>query len=98
LDSPVSSSFGSSIVTAQGDIFLFDMSLTRAVTLAIALVMGACTLWSIRAVAQAPAAMTLEIEDYVAMPITGKLVGAETHDPPRRRSHTMSRDTPQTSR
>ena len=51
------------------------MYLDRVVSLAIALVMGACALWSISAAAPAPAQLTLEIQDYVAMPITGKLDG-----------------------
>jgi hypothetical protein len=48
------------------------------VALAIALVLGVGVPWRGGAAAQAPADMTLEIEDYVAMPITGKLVGAAT--------------------
>ena len=59
-------------------IFRLEMSLTRVVNLAIALVMAAGVLRHVTTSAQAPAVMTLEIEDYVAMPITGKLVGAET--------------------
>jgi len=51
---------------------------TRGVSLAMAFVMAACVLWRVSVAAQAPAEMTLEIEDYMAMPITGKLVGAET--------------------
>ena len=44
----------------------------------MALVMGTGALWRISVAAQAPAEMTLEIEDFVAMPVTGKLEGAQT--------------------
>ena len=54
------------------------MSLNRVLTIAIAIPITASSVWHIGFAAQAPAAMTLEIEDHVAMPITGKLVGAET--------------------
>jgi Glucose / Sorbosone dehydrogenase len=48
--------------------------------LSLALVTG-CALWTLSAFAQTPPTfpgLTIEIEDHVAMPITGKLVGAET--------------------
>lgn len=55
------------------------MSLTRVVTIVIGVVMFAyAATWRAGVNAQESAALTLEIEDHVAMPIAGKLVGAET--------------------
>jgi hypothetical protein len=51
------------------------MYLARVVSLAITTVMGVFVSWSASTGAQAPAELTLEIQDYVAMPITGKLDG-----------------------
>jgi hypothetical protein len=54
------------------------MSRAIVVCLAIATGMGICALWSAGAAAQAPAGLVLELQDYVEMPITGKLEGATT--------------------
>jgi hypothetical protein len=50
--------------------------------LSLALVTG-CALWTLSAFAQTPPTfpgLTIELEDHVAMPITGKLEGAQTPD------------------
>lgn len=57
------------------------MQRPKLVRLSVVFVVSMCALWSIRAIAQTPPTfpgLTIEIEDHVTMPITGKLVGAET--------------------
>src|SRR5688572_3342559 len=54
------------------------MPMSRFVVPAIAIAVGAYSSWFVGASAQAPAPLTIEIEDHVAMPITGKLEGAQT--------------------
>src|SRR5688572_9973817 len=57
------------------------MHLSDIVRPSIALLLSICALWSVRTAAQTPQTfpgLTIEIEDLIAMPITGKLVGAET--------------------
>jgi glucose/sorbosone dehydrogenase len=57
------------------------MHLANIVRPSMALLLSLCALWTIRAAAQTPQTfpgLTIEIEDFIEMPITGKLVGAET--------------------
>src|SRR3989337_2069294 len=57
------------------------MQLPKLVRRSMALLLSISALWSIRATAQTPPTLpglTIELEDFIAMPITGKLVGAET--------------------
>ncbi len=53
------------------------MTISRFVVSAIALAVGVSSSW-FGASAQTPSPLTIEIEDHVAMPITGKLEGAQT--------------------
>ena len=53
------------------------MAVSRFLFPAIALALGVCSSWY-GASAQTPSPLTIEIEDHVAMPITGKLEGAQT--------------------
>src|SRR5215204_2094537 len=48
---------------------------------ALPFALGIATIWTVVALAQTPPTfpgLTIELEDHVAMPVLGKLVGAET--------------------
>jgi hypothetical protein len=55
------------------------MHLIKVAFRSTAVTICVCAVWNVGA-AQAPSELTLEIEDYVAMPITGKLDGKTANE------------------